>query len=236
MFEVGEDVKTSYYKKKLGSSFNKTITKKDIFYGMLLSPFTILICINIVYLTRILTLFHFKGNEFIPLCVPLFLCICPALFYCYQSYKQRMVYLLKQDNKNNKFLSLLFITMLCLLFFITDGFFLVFLILVFNAIIFVLLYLHYTLNQHLFYNINIDENVFFNDINKIPLAILNPYNDTVYLTFLFDMKFFFHSQYIVFKGYKISYADITSLEFNFNKKLYDFNDEELKVVEMYAID
>lgn len=229
---------TRFYKKKLGSSFTRPITKKDVFYAALFSPFTILICINIIYLIHASYLFNLKGKEWIVVWIPVLFCILPVLFYFYNSYQQRILYLFTRDKKNNNFLSLCFITMACLLCFITDSVFLIAFIILFNSIIFVLIYLNYEFNRYLFYNIhiNIEEKfIFFNNVNKIKLAILNPYNETSHLTFLFDMKCLFHSQYVLFNGYKISYSDLSNLELNFNKTLYNFNDDELKIVEMYAI-
>lgn len=227
---------TKFYKKKLGSSFTKSITKKDIFYGVLLSPFTILICINMIYLIHVISLFYKDKTAIIVFSMPVIMCIFPLFFYCYNVYKQEMLYLFIRNKKDNKLLSLFFIISSCLVFFIPFDPFLLVLVVALNSTVCVLIYLYYHLNLRSFYNLKTEEKfVFLNDLKKIKLAIINTSDDTEHLSFVSDMKFFFNHNYVVFQGYKISYSDLTSLEINFNKTLYNFNDAELKIVEMYAI-
>jgi hypothetical protein len=224
-----------FYKKTLRGSFKKPITKKDIFLGSISSYFAILIYINIIYLTNIIGLFYEDNTVMTLLSIPALMCVFPLSFYFYNIYKQKMLYMFIRNKKNNKLLSFFLITIICSVFFISDAVFLFFLIMALNSTLCVILYLYYHLNVESFYNLKTEAKfVFLDDMKKIKLAIINPSDNDLYLTFLFDMKFFFHPQYVVFKGYKISYSDLTSLERNFNKTLYNFNDDELKIIEMYA--
>lgn len=224
------------YLKKIGSSSNKTISKKDFFLGIISSHFVILICINIIYLINVTSLSYKNERAIILFLMPVIMCIIPLSFYCYNVYKQEMLYLFIRNKKNNNLLSLFFIISSCLVYFIPPDLFLFLLIISLNSTVCVLIYLHYHLNYGALYSLRIgDKFVFLDGLNKIKIAIINPSDDTQHLTFLLDMKFFFHHRYVVFKGYTISYSDIYNLELNFNKTLYNFNDDELKIVEMYAI-
>lgn len=226
----------NYLKRIFGSSSNKTISKKDVFFGILSSHFAILIYINIIYLIHVISLFYKDKTAIIVFSMPVIMCIFPLFFYCYNVYKQEMLYLFIRNKKNNKLLSLFFITSSCLFSFIPLDLFFIFLIIVLNSTVCVFIYLHYHFNCGSFYSLRIVDNfVFLDGLNKIKIAIINPSDDTQHLSFLSDMKFFFNHRYVVFKGYKISYSDLYNLELNFNKTLYNFNDAELKIVEMYAI-
>lgn len=226
----------NYIKRIFGSYSNKTISKKDVFFGIFSSHFAILIYINIIYLIHVISLFYNNERAIILFSMPVIMCIIPLFFYCYNVYKQEMLYLVIRNKKNNELLSLFFITSSCLVYFMPHDLFLFFLIVALNSTVCFLIYIHYHFNCGSFYSLRIGEKfVFLDGLNKIKIAIINPSDDTQHLSFLSDMKFFFHHRYVVFKGYKISYSDLYNLELNFNKTLYNFNDAELKIVEMYAI-
>lgn len=49
------------------------------------------------------------------------------------------------------------------------------------------------------------------------------------------MNVFYHHNHVVINGYKLNYHDVGIFEAQFNKKLYDFDQDELNVVTMYSI-
>lgn len=55
------------------------------------------------------------------------------------------------------------------------------------------------------------------------------------IVFIRNIKITYCSEYILFQRYKISYYDAFNIDLQFDKKLYDFNKDELDVLTMYAI-
>lgn len=75
----------------------------------------------------------------------------------------------------------------------------------------------------------------FKSINKFKLIFVDVDNFDRIVTFLNNMNVFYHRNHVVINGYKLSYQDVSVFEDQFNKKLYDFNQDELNVVTMYSI-
>jgi hypothetical protein len=72
-------------------------------------------------------------------------------------------------------------------------------------------------------------------IKKFKLAFIDFDNLDKVVTFINKSNIFYYTQYVKINGYKISYPDITIFENQFNKRLYDFNKDEINVVTMYAL-
>jgi hypothetical protein len=73
------------------------------------------------------------------------------------------------------------------------------------------------------------------DNNQFKITFISLEGEQRGFTFFKNINILYYSTHILLEKYKISYKDVFLFEHQFSKKLYDFNDDELKILKMYAI-
>lgn len=221
---------------KIGLFFNDKniiITKKYIFLNLIFSPVILVFLFNIICLSKFL-FFHITIKTQIPVVIhalifiPYLSFIMFILTYGIFIYRTKSLFVAITGSNYIKFLII--------------GFSLIFLSIpfkFFNPIIFIFLSLM-NLIFIVFAFINKGEFIghFHNlkDSSKFKLIFADVGHDlSGVVTFLNNMKVFYHHDYIMLDGYKLSYQDSNIFENQFNKKVYDFNQDEINVVTMYAL-
>jgi hypothetical protein len=86
--------------------------------------------------------------------------------------------------------------------------------------------------------VNGKQDIFQNSSGNIPMSFRLVFIDLnlgKVTAFLKNMNILYYSEYVMIGQYKINYSDVSMIERQFNKKLYDFNKDEINVVTMYAL-
>jgi drug/metabolite transporter (DMT)-like permease len=214
-----------------GNSSNKTISKKDFFYGFLLSPVAALLLVNSIYLIKVIS-FDFdnvnqlSSKDIILQSVPFLLGFVALLNYSYLMYKYKCFYMsISGDLIMRSLIFILFLLLGSFLFkkfstsMIAAAIFCNFLIIVISLV-------------------NGKPDIFKNSSGNIPMSFRLVFIDLnlgKVTAFLKNMNILYYAEYVMIGQYKINYSDVSMMESAFNKKLYDFNKDEINVVTMYAL-
>jgi len=225
------DIK-QYINNCLTTKSDKKITKKNILIGFLTSPFVMLIIANIIYGLNLIILYEDK-KEIFDLSIILivswpFLMFClPMSIYAYFIYKYKTFYMSYIGDPEAIGFGILLLTTMNI-FFVTKGHILATVAYISFVNIFISFLCFLSVKKAVFQLDNL------NTINKFKFAFVDNNKDKV-VTFINKLNIFYYNQYVIIDGYKISYQDVDIFENQFNKKLYDFNKNELNVVTMYSI-
>lgn len=210
---------------------NEVMTKKDIFYGFLFSPLSGLILTNFVYLMKAIPFYFSNINQLgwqenVIMSVPFVVGLIALLIYARLMYKHKCFYMSVSGS--------LFARLLTFILFILIGSFIVaklnasmiFMILFVNFLIIVIYLLYGKSNIVNYSSVNnpISFRLVFVDVKALGKVT----------TFVKNMNIFYYADYVMLKQYKINYKDVSMLENQYNKKLYDFSPDELAVATMYA--
>lgn len=207
---------------------NDVMTKKDIFYGFLFSPLACLIFTNFVYLMKAIPFYFINQLSWqanIIMSVPFLMGFIVLLIYSRVIYKQKCFYMSISGD--------LFIRFLIFILFLLVGSLLIAQFDVKN--IFIALFLNFLIIV-IYFLYGKSDIVNYSPVNAMYFRLVFIDFKTLgkVTTFVKNMNIFYYADYVRFQQYKINYKDVSMLENQFNKKLYDFNQDELAVVTMYA--
>lgn len=209
------------------------ITKKDIFIGMMSSPITLLIIVTVIYFIKMIGYYLSDDTSLsmtIALNAPFLMSLFPFSIYSYFIYKYKTFYISFTGNLIITSLSLIASTSLCLLISFLPNKYLQLICFIFiMTVIFVSFMIFIGAKKAAF---QLED---LNMIKKFKLAFIDFNNFNKVITFINNSNIFYYNKYIKINGYKLSYADLNIFEDQFNKKLYDFNKDELNVLTMYAL-
>jgi hypothetical protein len=219
-----------YLQKKFLST-NKKITKQDFFYGFLLSPVAALILVNFIYLIKVISfdldnVNQLSSKDIILHSVPFLLGFAALLNYSYLVYKYKCFYMSVSGNLIMR--SLIFLLFLIAGSFLFEKFD--------NSMIAMAIFFNFLIIVISMANGKPD--IFQNSSGNNPMSFrlvfidLNLGKVTVFLK---NMNILYYSEYVMIVHHKINYSDVSIFEDQFNKKLYDFNKDEINVVTMYAL-
>ncbi len=209
------------------------ITKKDIFIGVISSPITLLIIVTLVYSIKMIGYYLSGDTSFsmtIALNTPFLMSLFPFSIYSYFIYKYKTFYISFTGDLVITSLSFIAYTSLCLLISLLSNRYLELICFIFMiTVLFVSFMIFLGAKKAAF---QLED---LNMIKKFKLAFIDFNNFDKVITFINKSNVFYHNKYVKINGYKLSYADLNIFESQFNKKLYDFNKDEINVVTMYAL-
>lgn len=209
------------------------ITKKDIFIGIISSPITLLIIVTLVYSIKMIGYYLSDETSFsmtIALNIPFLMSIFPFSIYSYFIYKYKTFYISFTGDLIITSLSFIAYTSLCLLIsFLSDKYLQLICFMFIMTVIFVSFMIFIGAKKAAFQLEDLNTN------KKFKLAFIDFNNFDKVVTFINKSNIFYYTQYVKINGCKISYSDINIFENQFNKKVYDFNKDEMNVVSMYLI-
>lgn len=209
------------------------ITKKDIFIGVISSPITLLIVVTLIYSMKMIG-YYLSGYTSLSMTValntPFLMSLFPFSIYSYFVYKYKTFYISFSGNFSITVLSLIASTSLCLLMSLLPNKYLQLICFIFIiTVIFVSFMIFIGAKKATFQLEDLNMN------KKFKLAFIDFNNFDKIVTFINKSNIFYYTQYVKINGCKISYPDIHIFENQFNKKVYDFNKNEMNVVSMYLI-
>jgi hypothetical protein len=209
------------------------ITKKDIFIGVMSSPITLLIIVTLVYSIKMIGYYLSDDTSLsmtITLNTPFLMSLFPFSIYSYFIYKYKTFYISFTGDLIITSLSFIAYTSLCLLISLLSNKYLELIWFIFMiTVIFVSFMIFLGAKKAAFQLEDLNTN------KKFKLAFIDFNNFDKVVTFINKSNIFYYTQYVKINGCKISYSDINIFENQFNKKVYDFNKDEMNVVSMYLI-
>lgn len=222
----------NYVSDLLTKKNDKEITKKNILIGFLTSPFIMLIIANILYGLTLSILYKNKKEMFDVSIILLtswpFLVFClPMSIYSYFIYKYKTFYMSYIGNPLAIVLGVALLLTLNLFFVIKGNIF---------ATVYYISFVNIFVGYLCFLSVKkaLSQLDNLNTIDKFKFAFIDDNMDKV-VAFINKLSIFYYSKYVVINGYKLSYQDVDIFENQFNKRLYDFNKDEINVVTMYAL-
>lgn len=223
----------NYIKILLKKDTVDTITKKDIFIGILTSPMILLVIATFIYLAKIIeysisNVINVNSPLSLYLTIPILMFMVIFSIYAYFIYKDKTFYLSFTGSIIMPVLSLIMLISLSSFILTSTNLKIICISIgVFNIYVAFMSFFSAKKAAFQLKDLNI--------IKKFKLAFIDFNNFNKVVIFINKYNIFYYTEYVKINGYKLSYADITILENQFNKKVYDFNKEELDVVTMYAL-
>lgn len=223
----------NYITRLLKKSNVNEITKKDIFIGIISSPITLLIIVTLIYSIRMIGYYFSDYTSFsmtIALHTPFLIFLFPFSIYSYFVYKYKTFYISLAGDSVLTSLSFIAYTSICLLMSLLPNNYLQLMCFIYiMTVIFVTFMIFFIGGKAAF---QLED---LNTIKKFKLALIDFNSFDKVITFINNSNIFYYNKYVKINGYKLSYADLNIFEDQFNKKLYDFNKDEMNVVSMYLI-
>jgi hypothetical protein len=212
-------------------------TSKDIFIGVITSPITFLIITIMVY--SIKTIGHFlslpESNNLLMFkySVPFLISLLPIVVYCYFIYKYKTFYVSFTGRPVLLLLSIIAFTFMLFLILVSSNLELIGTVLLFASLLLssiLVFFISFSSSKNTLLKLDA-----LNFTKRSKIAFVDLYNyDLSILIFIKKPNIFYQEKYIQINGYKVSYQDVSIFEDQFNKKLYDFNKDELEIMTMYA--
>jgi hypothetical protein len=217
----------SFFDKK-----NVTVTKKYILFNLIFSPPIVILLFNIICFSKIFVIYKatikpisFEINMCVLISVISF--ILGAAIYGLFAYRKKSLFISFVGSSFIKILSVLASFVVISLALQPFNFMIFIFVILINLVAIMIVFTN---------NRKFTEHVHdFKSIDKFKLIFTDVDNFDRIVTFINNMNVFYHSNHVVINGYNLSYQDVSVFEDQFDKKLYDFNQDELNVVTMYSI-
>lgn len=205
------------------------ISRSDVLFSFIFSPFVILLLFNFINIFKSLTITVIKDDDilwkymfYFPLTSFLFL----FFVYSFYMYKHRSIFMYSLGSPVLKLLGFLIFVFFVAMSYEKIHVCFATVLLVINA---------FSIVSLIGSNLIVSENIRNSkDNNQFKITFISLEGEQRGFTFLKNINVLYYSTHILLEKYKISYKDVFLFEHQFSKKLYDFNDDELNVLKMYA--